>query len=122
MIPYIENLIQKLFPRSKNPHYKLLHRFLIASKTIKSYNKIYFLDGFEYTEDNYAKFKQTSNVKQFLGDVKYKAQKDNVNLYFIESDESDYLLTLFDSFEFYSGEQVLALSCPTSILVILKMN
>ncbi|HTH56912.1 MAG TPA: hypothetical protein VL728_12770 [Cyclobacteriaceae bacterium] len=76
-----------------------------SSKTVKTYDKIYFIGVFEYTEDNYNKFKQTSSVRQFLEDVKPNAQKDNVNLYFIESNESNYLLTLFDSF--LGGEQVI---------------
>jgi hypothetical protein len=107
---WIKTQFMKFFGGVQNPYYKKLKRILDYQKVIHVYDKIYFLGGFEYSEDIYSKFIESMNegkMKQFLDSVKYNTQKDNVELYLIEDNESSYLLTLLDPLELLSGEQVL---------------
>lgn len=110
MIPWIKTQVKKIFGSVENPYYKKLRKSLASQKALSQYKRIYFLGGFEYSDDIYSRFKEHLNageLKSFFQITRYNAQGDNVELYLIENDESTYLLTLLDSFELLNGEQVL---------------
>jgi hypothetical protein len=93
----------------RNPCYQKLKRLLKSQNNIRSYEKIYFLGGFEYNENAYQSFRRSLNdgrVEKFLESNKYNSQCDNIELYLIKSAQS-YLLILLDPVELLSGERIL---------------
>lgn len=110
MLQWIKTQVLEFFGSVQSPYYKKLKRVLDSQKLISKYNKIYYLGGFEYSDSIHTQFKEyldTGKLKEFLENAKYNAQGDNIEIYLIENNETNFLLALLDPLELFGGEQIL---------------
>ena len=95
-----------------DPFFIKLLSVLKSQSEIQSYDRIFFLGGFEFSDSAYKKCRELiieNKLTEAVTVTNYNAQSDNVEMYYFEDKKHSrhYLLLLYDPVELFDSEHIL---------------
>lgn len=110
MIPWIKTKVAGIFGHAVDARYKKLKPILSSQKKINRYAEIFYVGGFRYTDNNYQAFQnRQSSISDFLQELPYDTQSDNVEIYLIRNESETFLMSILDPIELFEPERILTL-------------
>lgn len=110
---FLENLFNLKKKNSKlnisNPEFKIL-KDVLPKETDFANSYIYHIKSFELTDSNIKLFEENKNKEDFykiLKTLNYNSQKNNVNLYYIITNEVHRIYLVSDPLELFEKEQII---------------